>query len=135
MKVVLSDPKTGFSYQRELEKGREALLVGKKIGEEVDGGMAGLEGYSLKITGGSNKDGLPMREDVRGARKAEAFLSGGTGVRGLKKGERVKKNVYGNTVSQDVVQLNLKIVKEGAKKLEELGFVQKPKGEKQAEAK
>ena len=132
MKIVVNDPKTGLSYQKELEKGKEALLVGKKIREGFDGGILGLEGYALEITGGSSKDGLPMRPDVRGARKVNALVSGGAGVRGLKKGERVKKAVYGNTLSLDVVQVNAKITQVGGKKLEELGFVQKPKEKKEA---
>ena len=132
MKLVISDVKTGFSYQKELEKGKEAQLLGKKIGDAVDGGIVGMDGYSLKITGGSSKEGLPMRADIKGQRKTGALLSCGTGVRNLKKGQRLKKNVYGNTISADIFQLNLKIVGVGAKKLDELGFVQKVK-EKGAE--
>jgi small subunit ribosomal protein S6e len=41
-------------------------------------------------------------------------------VRGLKKGQRVRKTVRGNTVAEDIEQLNLVIVKEGEKPIEEI---------------
>ncbi len=132
MKIVINDASTGLSYQKELEKDKVAMLTGKKIREKLDGGLIGLDGYSIQVMGGSNKDGLPMRGDIRGPRKAKALLRTGPGVRGLKKGQRVKKAVYGNTVSADIVQLNVKILVAGAKKLEEFGLVQKPKEAKPA---
>lgn len=135
MKVVINDVKTGQSFQRELDKAKEGQLLGKKLGETMEGGLVGLEGYTLVIRGGSSKDGVPMRSDVHGQRRVSALLSGGTGVRGLKRGQRVKKAVFGSTISADIVQLNTMIKEYGAKKLEELGFVPKPKEAKKAEVK
>ena len=37
-------------------------LNGLKIGEEFDGQIAGLDGYTLKITGGSDKNGFAMKK-------------------------------------------------------------------------
>ncbi len=123
MKVVIADVKSGKCYQREVAKEQEGQLVGRKVRDTFDGGIVGLPGFKLAITGGSDVAGVPMRKDVAGSRRVKAFLSGGTGVRGLRKGGRKVKLVAGNTVSAQVAQLNAKIVEYGAKALEELGFV------------
>jgi len=129
MKVVISDPKTGRSYQTEIAKDKEAALVGLKLGDALDGGAVGAGGYKLQITGGSDKDGFPMRRDLRGGRKARLLLSGGVGFRAKRKGERRKKSVRGNLITDQMVQINTKVAEAGEKKLEEL-FPPKPKEEK-----
>lgn len=130
MKIVINDPKSGNSYQKELDKSKQPLLLGKKIGDSIEGGIVGLDGYALQITGGSNKDGFPMKSEIGGQRKVKAYLGRGSGVRGLMKGERRKKSVVGNTISQEIMQVNTKITAPGTKSLEELGFVLAPKEKK-----
>ncbi len=127
MKIVINDVKTGNSFQKEVEKNREGLLFGKKIGAEIDGGIVGLDGYKLAIAGGSDKDGTPMRYDVAGQKKTSAVIGRGCGARGLAKGARLKKRVCGNTVSGNIVQINARIKDYGSKPLAELGFVPKVK--------
>jgi small subunit ribosomal protein S6e len=129
MKVVISDPKTGRSYQTEIGKDKETAIVGLKLGDPLDGGAVGAGGYKLQITGGSDKDGFPMRKDLRGGRKARLLLSSGVGFRAKRKGERRKKSVRGNLITDQMVQINTKVVEAGEKKLEEL-FPPKPKEEK-----
>ena len=129
MKVVISDPKTGKSYQTEIAKDKETSLVGMKLGDPLEGGAVGAAGYKLKITGGSDNDGFPMRSDLKGGRKARLLLSGGVGFRVKRKGERRKKSVRGNLITDQTVQLNMVVVEAGEKKLEEL-FPPKPKEEK-----
>ncbi|MCW1298470.1 MAG: 30S ribosomal protein S6e [Candidatus Parvarchaeota archaeon] len=124
MKIVISDPKSGKSFQRELSKEEEEKLYGKKIGEIVKGEVLNLPGYELQITGGSDKSGFPMRSDVHGSRKVKVLLSSPPGFKPRKKGERRRKSVRGNVVSAEIVQLNTKVVKEGEKKLDEI-FVKK----------
>jgi len=120
MKLVISDPKTGKTYQADLEKGREALVAGKKIGETLEGGAFGAAGYSFQITGGSDTSGFPMRMDISGGRKLEILITNGTGFRAERKGERKKKIVRGNTVTDDVAQINMKVVQAGTTALEQL---------------
>lgn len=131
MKAVIGDTKTGKSYQVELDKAKESALVGKKIGEKVDGGLLGAAGYSFEVRGGSDTSGFPMRRDISGTRKIAPILSGGAGYRSQMKGIRKKKTVRGNTISGDTVQVNLKAVEYGAAKLEELF----PKAQKKEEKK
>lgn len=129
MKLVISDPKTGRSYQTEITKEKETALVGLKIGDALDGAAVGAAGYKLLIRGGSDKDGFPMRNDLRGGRKARLLLSTGIGFRSQRKGERKKKSVRGNLITDQIVQVNTKVTEAGEKKLEEL-FPPKPKEEK-----
>lgn len=129
MKLVISDIKTGKSFQVELAEDKKAFLLEKKIGDKLEGGLIGADGYELEVTGGSDRSGFPMRNDIYGNRKVKAYLSGGSGFNPKNKGERRKKMVRGNTVSEDISQVNLKVIKTGGKKLEEL-FGKKKEEEK-----
>lgn len=131
MKIVIADVKAGKCYQRELPKDKESLLIGKKIRDKMDGSLVGLAGFTLQITGGSDVAGVPMRTEITGQRRIKALLSGGTGIRNLRKGSRRVKVVAGNTISLQTAQLNTKILEYGAKPLEELGFVLTPKEKKE----
>ncbi len=64
MKLVVNDVKAAKSLQKEVPDDKAAAFFGKRIGEQFEGGMAGLPGYKLKITGGSDRDGFPMRPEV-----------------------------------------------------------------------
>jgi len=131
-KLVISDPKTRRAYQLEIEQ-EKAGLIGKKIGEVIKADNLGLAGYELEITGGSDKDGFPMRPDVEGPVRKKILLSHPPGFHPRLKGQRKRKTVRGNTVSQEIVQVNLKVVKYGQKSLEEI--FGKPKEEKPEEKK
>ena len=115
--LIISDPETGTSQKVELEDARMAPIMGRRIGEVIDGTVADLAGYKIQLTGGTDKDGIPMRPDVHGGVKARIVLSGGVGYKPKNKGERKRVVVRGNTVSADTTFLNFKIV-------------EKPKGRK-----
>ncbi len=136
MKIVFNDPKTGHAFQKEVDKTKSNQLIGKKIGDEIPGAIVGLEGYTLKITGGSTADGVPMRLDIHGSQKVEALLPSGPGIhpKYLEKGMRIKKRVAGNTVAAHTAQVNAKITTAGAQTLDALGFVPKPKEAKEKKA-
>lgn len=120
MKIVIADTKTGKSYQADVEKGKELALIGKKIGETLDGGAFGAAGYMLEITGGSDSSGFPMRKDVPENRKISALVSDGPGFKPQRKGERKKKILRGNAVSQETAQVNLVVKQAGPTALEQL---------------
>ena len=119
-KIVISDPETKKAYQLEIEQEKAANLIGKKIGEDFDASFLGLQGYVLKITGGTDKDGFPMHPSVHGPVRKRVLLSGPPGFYPKLKGQRKRKTVRGNTISLDIVQINSKVVKKGEKSLEEL---------------
>ncbi|WP_423792749.1 30S ribosomal protein S6e [Methanocaldococcus indicus] len=116
-KFVVADPKTGRCYQIEADN---TPLVGKRIGEEFDGKILGLEGYKLVITGGTDDSGFPMRPDIHGSRKVRVLLSAPPGFHPRRKGERRRKTVRGNTIAPDIVQINCKVVEYGEKSIPEL---------------
>ncbi|NIM47533.1 MAG: 30S ribosomal protein S6e, partial [Candidatus Aenigmarchaeota archaeon] len=60
-KIVISEPKSRKAWQ--IEKDAPSF-IGKKIGDKFDGSLIGLSGFTLQITGGSDKDGFPMRPDL-----------------------------------------------------------------------
>ena len=130
MKIVFSEGKNSFQKDHEGKS-----LLGKKIGEEFEGGLIGLDGYKLKITGGSTKEGFPMHPSVPGQKRTKAVLGRGVGVRKLPKGKKIKKTIAGNVVSEIINQINAKIISKGTKSLEEMGFKPKPKEKKAEEEK
>ncbi|MFO7872574.1 MAG: 30S ribosomal protein S6e, partial [Candidatus Undinarchaeales archaeon] len=117
-KLVINNPKDGKSYQMDFED--KSKLIGKKLGEKISGSDLGLSGYELKITGGSDACGNPMRSDVDGSSARRLILSGGAGLNPKEEGERRKKRIHGRTIAGDIIQINLKVVKSGSKKLSDL---------------
>ena len=106
----ISDPETGTTKKVEIDEDRMRVLIGRRIGEIIDGAVAGMPGYKLQLTGGCDKDGFPMRPDIHGGVKVRILLSDGPGYRPRRKGERRKKTVRGNTITPETTFLNLKIV-------------------------
>ncbi|MHB1908846.1 MAG: 30S ribosomal protein S6e [Nitrososphaerales archaeon] len=105
-KVVLADPKTRTSKSVEVKDSQAQAFVGLKIGDELDGTLVGIEG-KLKITGGSDKAGFPMRPDVSGGVKKYVLMTGGVGFK--KKsggGTKKRKLVRGNTITEEIYQVN-----------------------------
>ena len=120
MKIVMSDPKTGKSYQKELNKDVEPRFYSKRIGDSFNGELIELPGYEFKITGGSDKSGFPMRPEIRGRKRKKVLLTKGIGFKENRKGLRKKKSVRGHTINEEIAQINTKITKYGSAKLDEL---------------
>ncbi len=117
-KLVISEGK--ISHQVEVEAAESKKLIGLKIGDEFDASVVGLKGYTLKITGGSDKNGFPMKRDVNGPRRIRSLLSGGTGFKPKRDGQRRRKTIRGNTLSDDIVQINTSVAVKGEKSIDEL---------------
>jgi small subunit ribosomal protein S6e len=114
-KIILSDPETGESQIADLEGSRAVPLVGRKLGETIDGAAVGLGGHKLKITGGSDKDGFPMRPDIHGGVKTQIIVSNGVGFHSTHKGARRRKTIRGSVITEDTVQINMKIIEKPQK--------------------
>ena len=119
-RAVISDPKDGKSYQAPVAGHHANSLIGKKIGDVVDGIFVGLPGYKLEITGGSDKDGFPMRKDLPGPRRKKLLISKSIGFNSKKGGLRRRKTVRGNTIAPDSLQINMKVMQHGMKPISEL---------------
>ncbi|MDO8623429.1 MAG: S6e family ribosomal protein [archaeon] len=124
--------KKGKTYHLELESEE---LIGKQIGDKLEGKdiNSDLEGYEMEIVGGSDKAGFPLIKSVEGFALKRLLLNYGQAMHkrskreGKKKrsnpkpkGLRLRKTVRGKIISADVVQINLKVLKDGKKKLEEI---------------
>jgi len=129
-KIIISDPETGKSKSLEVEGSRAVPLVGRKIGDEVDGSIVGMTGHKLQITGGSDKDGFPIRPNVHGGVRVSVIVSKGIGFRSARKGERQRKTLRGNVITEDVVQLNMKIVEKPKKAEKPKEATKKPRKRK-----
>ncbi len=110
-------------------------LMGKSIGDNVLGKeiSSDLEGCEFQITGASDKSGFPALKNVEGFTLKRVLLKYGSGMHqrpkreGKKKrsnptpgGLRLRKTIHGKIISDKIVQVNLKLVKEGNKKLDEI---------------
>lgn len=118
-KTIVNDVKTGKSYNVAVSGHHANSLIGKNIGEVVDGIFVGLPGYKLKITGGSDGNGTPMRKDLPGGVRRKLLLSDGLGFHEKRHGERKRVAIRGATITADIVQINLVIDEYGPKSVEE----------------
>ena len=117
-KIIVSDPEAGTSKVVELEEARAAPFIGRRLGETLDGSAVDLPAHTVQILGGSDKDGVPMRGNVHGGVRRRVVLSGGAGFSPKKKGERRRKTVRGNVITDEIAQINMKIVERPAKPAE-----------------
>lgn len=142
-KLVISDK--GKSTQKEVKEDAANSFVGMKLGDKVSGDTIGLAGYEFEISGGSDYCGFPMRKDVAGTKRKRILTTASTGVKIKRKGMRARKTVCGNTIHEQISQINLKVTKAGAKPIageakegeakEEAPKEEKPKAEAKEEKK
>ncbi|WP_256685913.1 30S ribosomal protein S6e [Halococcus qingdaonensis] len=118
--VVVADPEDGAAYQRAVDGQDANRFIGRSIGEEVDGGAVGLDGYTVELTGGSDTAGRPMREDIAGPALNAVLLSGGTGFNPTRDGERKRVTVRGREVGEETQQINATITARGDQSVDEL---------------
>jgi len=119
-KLVISDPEEGKAIQYELDDAKTNALVGKSVGDVVEGDVLGLPGYKLKITGGSDASGFPIRPDVHGSGKKRILIRGPPGFRSKRKGMAKRKTVRGRELDLAISQVNMRIEEKGSTPLEEL---------------
>ena len=122
-KITISDTK-GKSIIKELKESDANPLLGLVVGQETDASLVGLEG-KIKITGGSDKSGIPMRSDLLGGMRKRVLIAKGVGMQDTEKGLRKRKLLRGNTISEEIYQINTKF--DGEIKVEEPKKEEKPK--------
>ncbi len=144
-KINLSE-KTGKTWKLELESEE---LLGKELNDKINGSDLNPElgGYEFEITGMSDKAGLTSMKDVPGIGLKRVLLTYGKALhrRPRKEGKKMKSNmrpnglrmrrtVRGRVVSQDIIQINMKVLKHGAKSLSEVFSEQNAKPAKENRA-
>ena len=130
-KLNISD-KQGKSWKLELQ---DESITGKVVGDKIEGKeiKPELEGYELEITGGSDISGFPLAKDVEGIGLKRVLLTKGWGMRDSRDGVRRRKTIRGKTIATTTSQINLKVIKDGAKKMAEIFPEQNQPKEKKAE--
>lgn len=131
----IGDKKSKKTFHLEAEA---ESLMGMKIGESVKGESIKPEfaGFEFEITGASDKAGFPYKTDVEGVNLKRVLLKKGFSMHRSGKGLRVRKTVRGNTISEETMQINLKVLKEGKRSVAQiLGKEEAPKAAEQTEAK
>jgi len=132
-KLNIADAKTGKCYKKEVKDQQASPFMGLKISESVKGDTFDMPGYEFVLTGGSDYCGFPMRRGILGVRKKISLL-GGVGFKGAEKGIKRRKTVCGHKINDKIVQVNLKVTKEGSKKLADI-FGAKEEGKEAKEEK
>ena len=134
-KLNIAEPKDGKCYKTEVKDEQASPFIGLNIGEKIDGSRIGLDGFELEVTGGTDYCGFPMRGGILGIRKKLTIYKG-VGFRGGLKGMRERKTVCGHKIHERISQINLKVTKQGSKKLNEIfGVPEEAKKEVKTEAK
>ncbi len=98
------------SFQVTVAGEKANAFLEKKIGDYVDASVVGIPGKKLLITGGSDYSGFPMLKTLPGGAKKALLLEGPPGFHPKNKGERRRKFVRGNLITDEIVQINTKLV-------------------------
>jgi len=112
--------KNGKSYKKEITGAEADNFLNKKIKDKIKGDPIGFKGYELEITGGSDKHGFPIREDVIPGTRKKPLVVGGIGAKPKDRGVKQRKTVRGNIIDDNIKQINLKVKKEGTNSLEKI---------------
>lgn len=125
-RLVLSDPSTGKAQTIVLSPQLFSIFRGKRINDEIDASALGLGQGKIRITGGTDNSGFPMRSDVSGSRLVSVLLTKSTGFKAKRKpsskrkkrrnrrsvrGLRKRVTVRGNVISEAIAQINAVLVK------------------------
>jgi len=117
MKINLSYPATGCQKLIEInDELKVRPFYEKRMGQEVEGDTLGDEfkGYVLRITGGNDKQGFPMKQGVLTNQRVRLLLSKGHSCyRPRRTGERKRKSVRGCVVDGNLAVLAMAVVKKG----------------------
>ncbi len=109
---VLGEIFRAASFQIAVTGDKANALIGKKIGDTVPASVVGLPAeWKLLITGGSDSSGFPMIPSLQGGIKKALLLSEPPGFHPRDEGERRRKYVRGNTVTDEIVQINTKLIR------------------------
>jgi small subunit ribosomal protein S6e len=124
-------PNTGCQKTLEVDDEKKLrVFYEKRMAQEVEADALGDEwkGYILRITGGNDKQGFPMKQGVLTNGRVRLLLSKGHSCyRPRRAGERKRKSVRGCIVDANLSALSLIVVKKGEQEIEGLTDSQVPR--------
>jgi len=124
MKLNISCPVTGGQKLFEVvDEHKLRIFYEKRMGAQVEADVLGDEwkGYILKISGGNDKQGFPMKQGVLTHSRVRLLLKKGHSCyRPRRTGERKRKSVRGCIVDANMSVIALIIVRRGEKEIEGL---------------
>jgi len=146
-KIDISEKGKTFHFETSSED-----FIGKKVGDKVSGKFlkeqADLADYELEIAGASDKAGFPAVKGIPGTGLKKLLTTYGTGMKkrskkeGKKKrsdyqpsGLKLRKTMHGEILDENIIQINLKVLKAGKKPLQDIFKKEEPKEETKEEKK
>ena len=121
MKINVAFPATGCQKLFEInDELKVRPFYEKRMGMDVDASTLGDEwkGYTLRITGGNDKQGFPMKQGVLTQGRVRLLLGKGHSCyRSRRTGERKRKSVRGCIVDGNLSVLSMIIVKKGEQEI------------------
>jgi len=121
MKLNIAYPATGCQKVVEIEdENKLRAFYDKRMSMEVDGAPLGdqFANYTLRITGGNDQQGFPMKQGVLTTSRVRLLMSKGHSCyRPRRMGERKRKSVRGCIVSSELSVLNLVVIKKGPEEI------------------
>jgi len=129
MPLKLNISEKGKAWKLEVETD---VLEGKSLGDTINGSLIKPEfdGYELYISGGTDFAGFPLCIDVEGIGLKRILRNLGWGMHKLPKKEkktrqadkglRLRKTCRGKTIAETTTQVNINVLKSGAKSLAEI---------------
>lgn len=124
MKINIACPSTGMQKVIDIDdEKRLQNLYERRMAQEIDGQVLGEEfdGYILRISGGNDKQGFPMRQGILTNTRVRLLCKKGQkAYRQRRAGERKRKSVRGCIIGNDIAVLNLVVTQVGEKTIEGL---------------
>ena len=124
MKLNISNPATGAQKLIDIEDDKKLRpFMDKRISQEVEASCLGDEwkGYIVKITGGNDKQGFPMKQGILTNNRIRLLLAKGHSCyRERRSGERRRKSVKGCIVDSNLSVLSLVVIKKGEQEIDGL---------------
>jgi small subunit ribosomal protein S6e len=124
MKLNISNPATGAQKLIDIEDDKKLRpFMDKRVSQEVDASCLGNEwkGYVVRISGGNDKQGFPMKQGILTNNRVRLLLRKGVSCyRERRSGERRRKSVRGCVVDSNLSVLALVIVKKGEQEIDGL---------------